>query len=134
MPNHAIGASELSLIFEVTTAVVRKTQGKGLQGQQPLARHQALEFDVESTIVTLLLEAFRKGKAMTPKELLQTVHERCNPKLTKGRVHSFIGRHLDELQLVRSFQQEDARMAVPTAYLEQHVATMKQHINGKFWN
>jgi hypothetical protein len=110
----------------VTAAVGRKTQQKGQHGPQPLGCHQALEFNVETAIVILLLEAFRNGKAMTPKELLQIVRERYNPKLAKGWVHSFIGRHLDELQLARSFPHEDTCMTVPRAYLE-------QHIDGKFW-
>jgi hypothetical protein len=46
------------------------------------------------------------------------VRETYNPKLTKGWVHSFIGRHLDVLQLCRSLPQEDTRMTVPRVYLE----------------
>jgi hypothetical protein len=116
----------------LTTAVIRRILRKGPENPQPRGRHQALDPAIESAILTLVLDAFKNGKGMMPKELLQMVRETDNPKLTKGSVHFFIGRHLDVLQLCRSLPQEDTRMTVPRAYLEQHIATMKTHIVGKF--
>jgi hypothetical protein len=116
----------------VTTAVIRRISRKGPENPQPPGRHQALDPAIESDIVTLMLDAFENGQGMTSKKLLPLVRETYNPKLTKGWVHSLIGRHLDVLQLCRSLPQEDTRMTVPRAYLEQHIATMKTHIVGKF--
>jgi hypothetical protein len=46
-------------------------------------------------------------------------------------VHDFIGGHLDELQVCHSLLQEDMRMAVPRAYLEEHIQLLKTHVTGK---
>jgi hypothetical protein len=46
-------------------------------------------------------------------------------------VHDFIGRHLDELKGCRSLPQKDLRMAVPRAYLEEHIQLLKTHFTGK---
>jgi hypothetical protein len=62
---------------------------------------------------------------------LKIVREQHNSKLTKGWLHDFIGRHLDQLQICRSLPQEDLRMAVPRAYLEEHIRVLETHIAGK---
>jgi hypothetical protein len=51
--------------------------------------------------------------------------------MTKGWVHHFIGRQLDELKVCRSLPQKDPRMAVPRAYLEEHIQFLKTHLTGK---
>jgi hypothetical protein len=38
---------------------------------------------------------------------------------------------LDELKVCRSLHQEDLRMAVPRAYLEEHIPLLKTHLTGK---
>jgi hypothetical protein len=73
MLTHPLRIAKLSIVFEVTIAVVHKTFGKGAVDPQPLGRHQALAPAVESDIVLLLLEAVRHDRAMTPKELPQMV-------------------------------------------------------------
>jgi hypothetical protein len=116
----------------MTTATVCRTFGKRPDGPEPFGELQASDSDVSSGIVTPLLKTFTHGRAMTPKKLLQTVRERYNPKLTKAAVHSFIGWHLDAVQLCGSVSREETRMAVPRACSEQHIATMKGQILGKF--
>jgi hypothetical protein len=130
--NRPLNTTELSTVFEVRTAVIRRILRKRPESPQPPGRHQALDPAIESAIVTLVLDAFKNGRGMTPKKLLQMVRDTYNPKLTKGWVHSFIGRHLDVLPLCRSLPHEDTRMTVPRACLEQNIATMKTHIVGKF--
>jgi hypothetical protein len=63
--------------------------------------------EVESSLVRMLLDAFHEEKAITHKEFLRIMSEQRRPTLTKGWVHDFIGRHLDELKVSRSLPQED---------------------------
>jgi hypothetical protein len=57
--------------------------------------------------------------------------EQHKPTLMKGWVHDFIGRHLDELKVCRSLPEEDLRMAVPRAYLEEDMQLLRIHLTGK---
>jgi hypothetical protein len=100
--NCPLNTTELSTVFKVTMAVIHRILRKWSEDSQPPGRHQALDPAIESAIVTLVLDAFKNGKGMTPKELLQIVRETYNPKLAKDWVHSLIGRYLDLLQLCRS--------------------------------
>jgi hypothetical protein len=58
-----------------------------------LGRHAALDDASESTIVAFVLELFRVGKAVTPKEFLKSVQTNHNPRLTRGWVNDFISSH-----------------------------------------
>jgi hypothetical protein len=93
--NRPLGNTELLIMFDVTTAVVRQTFRKRSESPQPFDQHQALEPDVKSGMVMLPLEAFTHRRTMAPKDLAQTVREISNPNLTNGWIHSFIGRRLD---------------------------------------
>jgi hypothetical protein len=92
----------------------------------------AIEYDREADLVAHVVEAFRAGKAMTRKELLQMVRERYDRPLTDGCVNAFIGRHLEALKTCRSLSQEDTQLPVPRVQLEEHIQTMKVHVAGKF--
>jgi hypothetical protein len=68
---------------------------------------------------------------LTSKALLQIVREKYDPKLTKGWVNAFIGRHLDSLQVCRSWPQEDNRLTIPRAILEAHIENIRTTVAGK---
>jgi hypothetical protein len=79
---------ELSIVFEITTAVVHKTLHKWPQDRRPIGRHQSLALTVAFVEITLLREAFRPVRLMTPKELVQTANEKYDPELTEYLIHS----------------------------------------------
>jgi hypothetical protein len=79
----------------------------------------------------MLLDTFHEDRAITQKEFLRIMREQHKPILTKRWVHDLIGRHLDELKGCRPLPQEDLRMAVPRAYLEEHIQLLKIHLTGK---
>jgi hypothetical protein len=79
----------------------------------------------------MLDDAFHEETAMRQKELLRIIKEQQNSKLMKRWVHDFISRHLDQLQVCHPLPQEDMRIAVPRAYLEEHIHLLKTHITGK---
>jgi hypothetical protein len=93
-------------VFEVTTAVVPKILGKRPENLRRPGRPQVFDPDVGSGIVTLLLEAFTHGRAVTLRELPQTAHTGANPKLIKGSVNSFIERNPKAVELYRWHSQE----------------------------
>jgi hypothetical protein len=80
----------------------------------------------------MLVDALQQGESMTSKEVLKAVGEQDNSKLTKGWVHSLIGRHLDVLQECCSFPLEDSRLIVPRDQSEEHINTMKTILASKF--
>jgi hypothetical protein len=82
--NRPLNTTELSTVFEVTTAVILWILGKRPEDPEPPGRHQALDPAIESAIVTLVFDACKNGKGMTPKELLQLVREMYRSKLTRG--------------------------------------------------
>jgi hypothetical protein len=81
----------------------------------------AIEDDREVDLVAHVIEAFRAGKGMTRKELLQMVRQNYDRALMDGWVKAFIGRHLDALKTCRPLPQEDTRLTVPRVELEEHI-------------
>lgn len=127
-----ISITNLSFIFDMNERTVRKNIKRGPLEPKPLGRHKALSEDVENIIIDHLIERYFSGNSMTQTELLEYVRQNYDMHLTRGWVHAFIGRHLDKLHLCRSLPQEDSRLLVPRAYLEQHIDNMKMIVQGKF--
>jgi hypothetical protein len=76
--------SELCVIFDITERTVRRALLCGPEDPNPPGRHRALSPDVESDLIALVIGAFQSGNPFNNKELLKTVWERYDPKLTKG--------------------------------------------------
>jgi hypothetical protein len=87
----------------------------------PLGSHLAIDDQSEADLVTLLVEVFQAGKAMTRKQLQQIVREGHNLKLTCGWGNAFIGRHFDGVHTCRSLPQKDRRVAIPRAHLAESI-------------
>jgi hypothetical protein len=69
---------------------------------------------------------------MTQKQTLAFIAKQYSCSLTKGWLHAFIRRHLNEVQICRSLPQEDTRLTVPREHLEAHIGNMKNIVEGKF--
>jgi hypothetical protein len=106
---------ELADIFKVAERTVRRTLGAGPQQPGPLGRHRALDEKSEQTLVNLILDSYATRHSLTPKELVQIMRGKYDPKLTKGWVNAFIGRHLDSVQVCRSWPQEDNQLIISRA-------------------
>jgi hypothetical protein len=78
------------------------------------------------------LDAFQCGELIINTELLKSGREQYNPNLTKGWMHSSIGRHLDVLQERRSFPLEYPQLTVPREQLKEHIHATKTILAGKF--
>jgi hypothetical protein len=77
----------------------------------------------------MLLDAFHEEKAITQKEFLRIMREQAD--IDERVRHYFIGWHLDEPKVCRSLPQKDLRIAVPRAYMEEHIPLLKIHLTGK---
>jgi hypothetical protein len=129
--NRLIDTKELSDIFEMSERTIRRILAKGPQDPSPSGPHRAMDDGTGSTFVQIIAEAFHRGQALTNKEMLQIICER-NHFLTKGWLHAFIGHHLGQLQICHSLPQEDTRMIVPQAHLEEYIQLAKLVIAGMF--
>jgi hypothetical protein len=128
---HELSISGLCIIFETTERTVRRALIRGPEDPNPPGRDSALSTDVASALIAMLLAASQGCNPLLNKDLLKIARERHNPKLTKGRFHVFLGRHLDILQECRSLPLEDARLTIPHGQLEGHITTMKTLLAGK---
>jgi hypothetical protein len=59
------------------------------------------------------------------------VRECDDTALTPGWVNEFIGRHLDALKPCQFLPQEDTRLTIPSAKLDEHIQPMKIHVARK---
>jgi hypothetical protein len=73
--NRTIHLNELSTLFDTTERTVRRALARRPDDPVPLGRHCALDADIESSLITMLLDTFQRGKPMTNKELLKTMRE-----------------------------------------------------------
>jgi hypothetical protein len=122
---------EVTEVTEVTERTVRRTLSTGPKEPEPLGRHRAVDQQSETALLRVILDAHRDGKSLTHKDVLRIVREKHNPKLTKGWVNAFIGRHLDVIQVCRSFPQEDSRLTIPREMLEVHIQNIHFTVVGK---
>jgi hypothetical protein len=76
--------SELSTFFDMTERTVRRALARSPEDPLPFGRYCVMDAIIESALVTMLLDVYQRGEPMTNKELLKTVREQYNPKLTKG--------------------------------------------------
>jgi hypothetical protein len=129
--SHPVAPQQLATLFELNERRVRKNLLHGPEQPGPLGRHVALDTEIELSLVWMLVDAFHEQKMMTQAEFLKIVRGQHNSKLTKGWLHDFISRHLDQLQICRSLPREDLQMAVPRACLEEHIRVLETHIPGK---
>jgi hypothetical protein len=126
--NHPLRTKDLSPLFEFNERTVRKTLARGPQEPGPLGRQAPLKPEAESSLVALLVEVFEAGKAITFKAFLQFVREQHDPQLTKGLEQTSIGPHLGELQLCQSMPQEETRLTVPRADLDDCINVLPIHL------
>jgi hypothetical protein len=73
--NHPFGTKDLITLFELNERPVRKNFLHDPQQPGPLGRHAALNPEVESSLVQMLLDAFHEKKAITQKEFLRIMRE-----------------------------------------------------------
>jgi hypothetical protein len=126
--NRPLRIKDLAMRFEFNSRTALKTLARGPQEPHTLGRHAALKPEAESSLVALLFEPFEAGKAMTFNEFLQAIRGRHDPRLTKGGVHAFLDRHLDELQLCCSLPEEETSLKIPRAYLDDYINVLKNHL------
>jgi hypothetical protein len=131
VPSHPVAPQQPATVFKLNERTVRKHVLHGPQQPGPLGPHAALDAEIELSLGRMLVDSFHEQKAMTQAEFLKIVREQHNSKLTKGWLHDFIGRHLDQLRMCRSLPQEDLRMAVPRACLEEHIRVLERILRGK---
>jgi hypothetical protein len=117
--------NELARIFQTNATTVRRTLLPGPEDLAILGRHAVLDNESETVIIALVLEWFQTAKLLTRKQLLDIVHKDDNPRFTKEWLNAILGRHIDEMKVCRSLPQEDARLAIPRAYLEVHIAFIR---------
>jgi hypothetical protein len=122
--------SGLAKTFQANVTTLRRTFLRAPEDLATRGRHAAIDDNSEAAIIASVLESFQTGKPLTRKQLLDVVHKEYNPRLTKGWLNACIGRHLDQMKVCRSLPQEDARLIVPRAYLEAHIALMRTHVTG----
>jgi hypothetical protein len=82
--HHPIEARELATLFELNERTARKILLHSPEQPDPLGRYMALNSEVESSLVLMLLDAFHEAKAMVQEKFLKIVSEQQNSELTKG--------------------------------------------------
>jgi hypothetical protein len=82
--HHPLGTKDLATLFELNERTVRNSLLHGRQQPGPLGRHAALNAEVESSLVWMLLDAFHEEKAVAQKDFSRIMREQHKPTLTKG--------------------------------------------------
>jgi hypothetical protein len=130
--HHELTTNQLAVLFELNPRTSPKYRLRGPQDAQMPSRHRALDAASESELTTMIIQAFNEGKAMTKRQVIELVRERYSAGLTKGWLNTFVGHHLDALQIYGSLPQEDIRLTIPRDNIEAHIEHMKSIVAGKF--
>jgi hypothetical protein len=60
--------SELSTLFDMTESTVHMALARSQEDPLPLGRQRALDADIKSSLISMLLDAFQRGEPMTNKD------------------------------------------------------------------
>ena len=68
---------------------------------------------------------------ITKQELLYYCAMKYNRSVMKGWLSGFFERNIEKIGLTKAIPQELTRLSVPRAYLNEHIANIKQYVVGK---
>jgi hypothetical protein len=108
----------------MTERVVHWALLQGSDDPSSPERYWVLDLNVESSFIAMLIAVFQSGHPRTDKELLKTIWEKSDPKLTRCWIHAFLGTHPVVLQDCRSLLLEDAQLTIPRDQLDKSITTM----------
>jgi hypothetical protein len=131
MINRPISVNELAIVFSANPRTVRKYLLNGPQEPSTPGRHKALSEEAENQILQKLKDQYESNSAFTRNQLMGYVSENFDKSISRGWLNAFIGRHLDEIKVCRSFPQEDSRFVIPREHLNEHIINMQRYVSGK---
>jgi hypothetical protein len=87
--NRTTHLSELSTLFDIAERTVPRPFARRPEEPLLLGHRRALDADIESSLITMLVGIFQRGEPMTNKELLKTVRSSITPSSQMAeRIHS----------------------------------------------
>jgi transposase len=130
----SINSKKLAEIYQISEGHVRRircaARKKEEKKPQPVGRPRKLSEDQEKEILDWILDLGSSLRYPTKREVLDEIENRYGKALSYGWLHDFLGRYREEVACTKVFPQEDPRLEVPRAFLEQYLALIHEHVLG----
>jgi hypothetical protein len=123
-----LSVSQLARAFKYHLARVKAALTSGSEEPKSRGRHSAFDDDSESEILTWIEAQAEKFKPMTCTDLGNYCQTKYSHSVTRGWVDSFILRHGDGLTEAKSIPQEDTRLEVPRAFLDETICFLREYV------
>jgi hypothetical protein len=93
--------------------------------------HQTFDDDIERGLLLWIQENAARNSAVTGRDVREHIATRYHLSVTRDWINSFLGRHLDELCLVKSAPQETELLEVPRCFLEETIRCLHESVQGR---
>jgi hypothetical protein len=121
----------LQRAFKCSAATVRGAVANGRNEPKQRGRHAAIDAESEADIVNWIGKHYDKSHPVTRTEIRHYCIAKCEIPATRGWVDSFLLRHQNELIETKSLPQEEPRLQIPRAFLDQTVQAMDEAVRDR---
>jgi hypothetical protein len=119
MAGQELSVSQLARVFECHPARLTVALENGFDEPKPHSRHSAFDHDSEGGILIWVKAQTEKSGLVTRTDLRYYYQTKYSHPVTRGWADSFILRDGDVLAKTKSVPQEDTRLEVPRAFLDE---------------
>jgi hypothetical protein len=129
--NHPeLSTRQLSRAFGCDIQRVKAALENGLNEPKVRGRHFAFDDDSEVQILEWIQGQAEKCEPVTRTDLKHHCEVKYSRSISRGWVDSFILRHREDLFETKSTPQEEVRLEVPRAFLDETTRCLREHVQG----
>jgi hypothetical protein len=121
-----LSTDDIAKIFDIHPENVRQIRHRARMKQRNAHRPLTLDLEQESDVIGFIHEQFASQHYVTQRELLNYVEEKFAKILTSGWMQRFLDRHKSDVSRAIVNPQEQVRMEVPRASLDEYLLLIKK--------
>jgi hypothetical protein len=125
-----LSVNQFARNFECHPAGVKVALANGLEEPKSRGQHSAFDDDSEGEILTWIEVQTKKYRPMTHTYLRHYCQTKYSRPVTRGWIDSFSLRHGDDLTEAKITSQEDTRLEVLRAFLDEMVRCLREYVQG----
>jgi hypothetical protein len=123
-----MSVNQLAKAFECHPVRVKVALANGFEKLKSRGRHSALDDDLENEILTWIEVQAEKSRLVTRTDTRHYFKTKYSRPVTRGWIDSFILRDGDDLTKTKNALQEDARLEVPGAFLDETICCLREYV------
>jgi hypothetical protein len=125
-----LSVNQLARAFDCHSTRMKAALANGFEESKTRGWHMAFDHDSEADILICIEAEAEKSRPVTRAELRYYCEAKYTRSVSKRWVDSFILRHEVDLTESKSTPQEEVRLEVPRAFLDETICCLRDHVQG----